>query len=289
MNATEYTNDQITSPIVLERRLFAPGLPAFVATLGSFRGQGNQSLESILGDSLPSVLNAGLSTLSKSQLRALLDNSKSLLHLQDRIYEEGGEYWDALISQPSNSVDPPVVVANSSEDSLSLARPNAHVRQTDRPRSWGRFWQVLAAGILIAVGSFSYDAIRGLFSPDARNLIAFANPDNTAPLNDAKLLKHIADGMENLIAIDTSEQQFARRISLCHEACVLVMRTPGRLDEAMRREMVVACEKWLQDMASIAGSAAPLSNRTSDLNDLLEDISLKLRLIGSANDGEANV
>lgn len=54
------------------------------------------SVEQILGNKLESVLHHGLSSLDRETLKELLRSPDCLLGLQERIFTDGGEYWDRV-------------------------------------------------------------------------------------------------------------------------------------------------------------------------------------------------
>ncbi len=51
------------------------------------------SLSEVLGDKIQEVLQVGLRSLSRAQLRQLLRQPQLLMELQDLVLDEGGEYW----------------------------------------------------------------------------------------------------------------------------------------------------------------------------------------------------
>src|SRR5262245_31285029 len=54
------------------------------------------SIRDRLGELLPAVLSAGLSSLPPTELRHLLRQPHHLLELQEIILTEGGHYWDTV-------------------------------------------------------------------------------------------------------------------------------------------------------------------------------------------------
>lgn len=58
--------------------------------------QSSPSLATLCGDQMMGILMAGCSALSDSQLRSLLRNPELLLELQERVFTEGGDYWQSV-------------------------------------------------------------------------------------------------------------------------------------------------------------------------------------------------
>ncbi len=275
MKATELTDDRVTSPKLLEQRLFAADFPAFVAALIAYRGNGDRNLESILGNSLPGVMEQGLSVLAAGQIRSLLDNPRALPELQDRVFDDGGDYWI------------PIMAAAKNETGVELAFTTQHHSAPIASRF--SVWKALAAGFLIAIGLYGYEIVRGRIDPASADPIAFATPAVAGPLENGALLRHLAAGMENLQGDDSDEVAFATRASECNAACLLTMRTPGRMPASVRENMEVACQKWLLEMADISSSSQSLAARSKSLNELLGVIGSKLREMGDGPMEESHV
>lgn len=87
----------------LERHLMGVHLGALVAELAAIHGAVGKvvSLEDALGSDLAKVLSQGLSVLSASQLTTLLTNPDLLLQLQERVFIDGGDYWNDPAKTPA--------------------------------------------------------------------------------------------------------------------------------------------------------------------------------------------
>lgn len=82
----------------LERQLVGLELRELIVSLKGIqeRGPDDVRLSQILGDSMDSVLQQGLSSLDQDTLRELLRHPECLLELQERIFLDGKEYWDRV-------------------------------------------------------------------------------------------------------------------------------------------------------------------------------------------------
>lgn len=301
MKATELSDDRVTSPKLLEQRLFATDFPEFVAALIAYRGNGDRTLESIVGNNLPGIMEQGLSVLAAGQIRSLLDNPRVLPELQDRVFDDGGDYWVPIIAAAKHraGVDLSVDLSVITEHHFTPIQPtpvqsNAVVELAAKvdpspATSRSSVWQALAAGILIAIGLYGYEIVRGRMDPASADPIAFATPAVAGPLENGELLRHLAAGLENLQGDDRDEATFATRVSQCNEACLLTMRTTGRMPAGVRKNMEVACQKWLLEMAEISSSSLPLAARSKSLNELLGVIGSKLREMGDGPMEESHV
>ncbi len=89
-------------PHWLEVRLVGLELGELVRALSAAYGTvgaSDRSLEDVLGDQLDDVLRHGLSRLRPDRLAELIGDSALLLQLQERIFLEGGSYWDSVMAQ----------------------------------------------------------------------------------------------------------------------------------------------------------------------------------------------
>lgn len=127
------------------------------------------SLDEIMGDQLPEVLESGLSSLEDWRLRLLLRNPECLFELQEQILLEGSAYWQQLSKGQTVDVD-------TGFDSLRLAETmNTGVAErtmeaavsrptvswdANRSGSWYRHPLVVslatAAAILMVAGALKY-------------------------------------------------------------------------------------------------------------------------------------
>jgi|ERR1043165_3481143 hypothetical protein len=122
--------------------------------LGGSDAEPKATLNDVLGDQLPDVLQLGLRSLSPDQLRRLLRQPELLRELQLRVLEEGGDYWttvpaSALLEATSNKTWQRLenVIRESAPKTLPTSLP------TLPRKAWlwvGTGWLTAAAVVLFA-------------------------------------------------------------------------------------------------------------------------------------------
>ncbi|MBI1831917.1 MAG: hypothetical protein HYR84_10760 [Planctomycetes bacterium] len=153
----EIPDDPALVPAWLEGHLMGLDLQQVVMELGALGGAvdgPNLELQDVLGDKAAEVLQIGLRSLSRDQLRRLLKCPQLLLELQRLVLDEGGEYWttvpEAADAQENTRKTSDKVRAAMRGDGpkSEIARPGLSFRH---PWIWSSAgWLVAAAAVLFA-------------------------------------------------------------------------------------------------------------------------------------------
>lgn len=221
----------------LERQLAGLHIAELVAELSAIHGSNagrGRTLDEVLGWQLPRVLEVGLGEVPQSALRELLKQPRLLVDLQERIFIEGGSYWDRL-SQRADDVRHHVDAGWSRVSTMvgegdASAERSATLRLADferdrtpvATRSRWRSWAVTitAAAASLVIGIFAGDRLRPT-PPQVASGWGWSRPGALAPVgSQAEYLNRLADSAEEWFKKrPDSPAALSKRLSEFRDGC----------------------------------------------------------------------
>jgi hypothetical protein len=251
----------------LEEQIMGTELASLIDELQALHGATQEravSLTELLGPQREAVLERGLGTLARLQLRQLLRQPSLLLDLQEEVLQEGGAYWDSV----------PVAAAMEQAADKCHARVMETVRAT-YPRvvrwpvpAWA--WVASAAAcVLLALAIWD----RGFRAHE--QAFAWTMPQTWPEANRGTFFRFLADQAERFWTTDPPEtaDQLARRMGEFRIGCsVLLLAKHEQLDTADQNWLRERCEKWARardeqrkQLETPAADVADIRTRTGEI------------------------
>jgi hypothetical protein len=240
----------------LEARLAGLELGELVAELSAVHPDSAArpaSLEDVLGDQVERVLLGGLKVLPPAGLKQFLVRPRLLLELQERVFIEGGPYWER-VGGPAPEVDELIERGwRGLEEKLGGAGDAAAERPATIPLprrpSWlARPWVVsLATAAAVLLGVFLYQHAVPPERPAAATAWGWTRPDALPQdLPAGAYLDRLADEADEWFKQRPDDRvALARRLAELREGCsVLILSQHEPLDAKTRDELVQRCRKW---------------------------------------------
>jgi hypothetical protein len=243
----------------LETRLLGLELGELVAELSAVHpaaAAATDSLEDVLGDQVERILVGGLKALPPESVKHFLVRPRLLLELQERVFVEGGPYWER-VAAPAPEVEELIERGwRGLEEKLGNTEAAAEEEPATIPlprrASWfARPWLVsLATAAAVLLGVFVYQH----FAPPpagTANLTAWGwNRTDALPQNvpAREYLDKLADEAGEWFAHRPEGDDrvaLARSLAELREGCsVLILSDHDPLSKKTRDELVERCHKW---------------------------------------------
>jgi hypothetical protein len=260
----------------LEDFIVGPNLAELVAELSALHADSRaepRSLDSALGDDLPRATEQGLAALSRQSLRTLLREPQLLIELQERIFVDGGAYWDRraapeiddLAGRTWNRLDNWIA---------GVAEQPAPTGTADvlpmKPRPWYAHPAVvsLATAAALLAGVFSWDAFGPRGPVPAATAWGWERPGAFASKDSAQqYLNALANaGIEWFKKRPESPDALAMRIGEFRRGCtVLILAEHKPLSNDDRAWLVERCRAWAgkldKHLADVEAGRDPLAVR----------------------------
>lgn len=207
-----------------------------------------QTLESLCGAELNSVLSAGLSKLSERQLHLLLKSPELLLELQERIFVEGGEYWNNVLVEDQHQQqvsDGWSRIERHLNENAPPAEPATKTSQ-DQQRNKPRRMQARLLGTVAAVlvGLLFWLSSPG---PPGTSGWGFDRPGAlTAQIPAEEYLNHLADAAgEWFNERPETKDALAARLQQFSDGCqTLIDAEHSQLSDEDHAWLIERCEVW---------------------------------------------
>jgi len=253
----------------LEQQLVGMRLRDLVAELTAFLGRQPPSatLESLLGERLPTVLDRGLRKLPEPTLRSLLQNPSLLLDLQQRVFIEGGDFWNRV---PRSSEQTAAVdrgwEALQAKLSLPAAPPPLPRSTMGRLPAWTRaVGALLAAGLLVTATVFFWPA-QAKWGFDRPGLVAANQP---TPVFFRSLATAIEEDWTPARTAD--RDRLLTSLKEFRHGCDTLLADPlAHLPEKDRTFLKGRCQKWRD---KIDGHIADLEQDRKTVDAVRQDAS----------------
>ena len=225
----------------LEQRLVGLDLRDLVVELSAFLGEQPDAkpLETILGGRLEAVLKSGLRALPERSIRALIQNPRRLLELQDSVLRNGSDYWNRVARTEDHQA---AVDAGweQLQSAVGINAPKPHGHSGSGKHGWTRIVGVLlAAGVLLAVTIF-FQPGSSRWGFDRPGLVASSQP---APA----YFRSLASAVEEDWTPQKTESRDALLTSLkeFRHGCDTLLAAPlANLPEKDRTFLKDRCLKW---------------------------------------------
>ncbi|MDA1054524.1 MAG: hypothetical protein O3C40_29165 [Planctomycetota bacterium] len=239
-------NDPAEWPNWLERQLVGPRLRDLVRELQLIVPEGGEAaptLENVLGEQAPAVLERGLGVLAEQQVRLLLQHPRLLLDLQERVLVAGGEYWQTAILGDSQDA-----VARQWDAIETALDADSHVsvvpfQKPDVGRR-SKFRTVVAlcavaATLLIALGVWTTRPATPSWGFERSGLL-------TAQVPPDQYLQSLADAAGDWFnKTPETRIDLERRLREFRHGCDTLIAAPHpQLVAADREWLVERCRKW---------------------------------------------
>ena len=204
------------------------------------------SLRDVLGDALSGVLDRGLDAAEPAAVRGLLRQPRLLLELQERVFLEGGTYWQKLprsaeLAARSAEVWARIEATASAQVSPAMARSLRH--SSPQWLRWNASLVAVAAVLLAVFGGWQL----WHSTPRETNTIAWGwasgLPEETDPTRYLDRLAAQAEQWSD--ARPTTAAALVKRLGEYRQGCgVLLTATHPQLNEAQRRDLWESCRTW---------------------------------------------
>ncbi len=246
------------------------------------------ALTDVCGAELDQVLDSGLGGLSERQLRALLKFPELLLDLQERIFIDGGEYWQSvpraqehrrLAERQWEAIRSRI---RHSSDSRGGDEPSVSKENKTKP-GWGRIGllSALAAGLLIGVITWLMRPAPPTWGFDSPGLL-------TAELPADQYLDSLADAAQGWFNKRLATQaDLAQRLREFSHGCETLINAPHpQLAPEDRVWLIERCRAWQEEidnhLADLQTGAKPLEQVRDDADATVNQLIDTLRARGAA-------
>ena len=259
----------------LERHLVDSTLGELVAELSAAHPAGppqSETLETLLGAKLKSVLSRGLSSLSESELRQLVGHPWLLMELQERIFIDGGDYW----STSNSTADEDHAIARvwsrvseqiAHETPLTIARSENAIESTTKKSRRSAWIGTMALAVAAFVGGLRLrdqllnppnQVIAAQTSCGWIESIARAQNETRQPY-----FKILIDGAESWKKVNNnSPAQLATSINQFRQGCsVLLLSEHKPLPDSDKQWLRERCHDWADKLDRLL---TRLENREED-------------------------
>ena len=238
----------------LEQHLLGLHLGELVAELKAIHGEraAAQTLDETLGSNLPKVLAQGLSELSSSEWHSLLTQPDLLLQLQERIFIDGGDYWNHPDKTPPEVNSRVQAQWQRLEQLLSTdvssTAPSTMLAAQTQPVSHVAWWRhplavsmTTAAAVLVVVSLTS--------APAPQPVAAWGwNKSNilVGDLSPSEYLRRLASSAEEWTKKrPETREELLKRLGQFRDGCTqIILAKHEPLPEADRAWLRERCQKW---------------------------------------------
>lgn len=264
----------------LERQLVGCDLGDLVAGLLAVGGRAEiPMLDSLLEGRVGAVLQSGLGVLSPSKLRELIGNPISLMELQERVFVQGGAYWDEVPRaaehlDAARRVATRVAERHADEMSSPVLAPTAPSR-----RAWMAC--AIAASLLLGLGVWRISSSTP--SPGTHKGWGFDRPgvlaqELSAP--DYLLMLAAAAGEWSNKTPQTREELHLRLQQFVRGCDTLLAAEHLQLSADDRTWLLGRCRVWrsqLARMIAALNAGKSVSEIRSDANEQVRSMAESLR------------
>ncbi len=196
------------------------------------------SLQEVLGNDSNAVLSQGLTVLSEDQLLQLVGHPYLLIELQDLVLLNGGDYWQALASQP----EPPQASAVTWQQVLQNRTDQPTVeREPELPSSGSPWWK---AGLSLAIAASILVVAVMFIPPKPPTGWGFNNPAVlTAKHSEDEMLGVLADAAHAWFnKVPQDAEALALRLKQFDAGCEKLLKADlPQLSEETREEVRRVC------------------------------------------------
>lgn len=276
LTALEIPEDDALLAGWLERQLVGCDLGDLIAGLISVRdADGSPTLDALVGDRLPTILQSGLTALAPDELRGLLDTPILLLELQERVLVEGGPYWDTVPRTDEHLAAAESVrqrVAEHIADGQPTVVPST---KASSRRVWVAY--AIAASLLFGLGVWQ-------LRPAAPTGWGFDRPGAlTQKLSARGYLEMLAAAAgEWSSKKTTTDEELQTRLQQFRDGCeTLLAADHPQLMQQDRAWLLARCSSWraqIERLLTATESGQPIEKVRSDagaLADMIRDELLK--------------
>ena len=271
----EAPEDLSELPKWLDSQLVGLNLPKLVSELEVMREKQlaqTLTLEDILADRMPAVLDFGTSVLRPDQFRQLMNHPRLLIALQERILERWSTYWSTVAVHPEEDLELSQILINIkrrlSEASAVRTAPKlgSDAIGTSSAKAKSQVLKVwlplaLAAALLLALGSW-------LTTPKANTGWGFNKTGLlSANISSKEYLSKLADAAgewtkkrpANAVDLETRLKQF-------RAGCDVLLNAPHpQLNPEDRRWLVSSCRQWASELDTFISRVRSDSNSRIDV------------------------
>ena len=256
-----------------DRQIVSPELADLTAQLSLESDEQPLSLDGVLGQSLPKVLEAGLAAATQDEMDELIRHPSLLLDLQTRVLLNGGSYWDSLSAEASKFADT-AIPTDRKATGLSVT--------PDAPR---RSMRWIAIGFALAASVALILTLRPAPQPAGWG---FDRPGVLAADTDsATYLSGLADAADDWFnKTPTTQQALASRLKQFQAGCdTLLAADHTPLNEEQREWLLERCRAW---RGAIDTRLEQLASGEASLNETQQESdALIRRMITALNDKAA--
>lgn len=250
----------------LEQQLVGLRLGDLVAELTAFTGRhsATATLESLLGERLPAVLERGLRKLPEPTLRGLLQNPSLLLELQQRVFIEGGDFWNRVprAAEQAAAVDRGWEALQAK---LNLpAAPPPLPKSTRALPAWTRAVGALTAAALLVTATVFFWPAPAKWGFDRPGLVASKQP---TPVFFRSLASTIEEDWTPARTAD--RDRLLTSLKEFRHGCDTLLAAPlENLPEKDRTFLKGRCQKWRD---KIDGHIADLEQNRKSVDEVRQD------------------
>jgi hypothetical protein len=280
LHSMNIPDETVDLPAWLEKHLVGlelAGLVAELSVVSPVETQSPPTLDEVLGNDLPSMLDAGLSTVPPDRLRVLLRQPLLLLELQERILVDGGEFW----RQQRRSREDVQELAERGWHSLSTAISRAANTGSQRQQAtlqpgWHRRpWVVsLATAACLLVAIFAWDSFlrphpASVASGWGWNRSGALPQDVSADVYFTQLADAANEWFKN--RPETAED-LATRIGQFRQGCsTLILAEHLPLSTTDRKWLIDKCRAWAVKLDQHLTAAEADNPNVQDIRDQVDE------------------
>ena len=274
----ELPEDKSKWPTWFETQLVGPDLRLLVRQLELLAGTPSSladgktwddHLNAEFTDQIPAILSQGLSCLSEVDLQRLIREPRLLLALQERVFIEGGEYWQGIARSDGMSQSAESVLAGLLRDK-DRTTPTSLPKHSIPKSSWlslqnALYLAAIAATILLAV-FYTQPTTPGRFF--ARQGLL------TSSVQGNEFCKSLAAAVRQDWDSNASDPSFRLQLQALKDSCDrLINAKLTQLDTEVANDLRTRCRKWqatLSDMLIALDDGRPVGQVRQEANQLVD-------------------
>jgi hypothetical protein len=239
----------------------------------------DEQLNAEFAEQLPIILSRGLSSLSAADLQRLIREPRLLLALQERVFIEGGEYWQSIALSDSVSQSAESVLAgllNDTDRGTSTSFP----KHSNPKSSWlslpnAIYLAAIAATILLAIFYVQPSSPGGFFA--RQGLL-------TSSIQGNAFCKSLAEAVRQDWDSNASDPSFRVQLQSLKDSCDrLINAELKQLDAAVANDLRTRCQKWQATLTKLLAdldSGRPVVEVRQETNPLVDKLVKVLSELG---------